>query len=195
MAGTGWSPIRMDERDYDEDISDMVESIFGDSLSPILERPTKRHAAAMPVVVSDYPIVGVYNADWVEVMNQDVSLEKSSSRASSADPALVAAAQAKLDEALIEEAEAKLQLAKLKANKAKHEIEFVVTKSASKSSTRSRSAYGPAPVLDGKSNDNTSQITALRDIRDDLSDLVGLGISGMGVTPEGNPQVTGAEKF
>ena len=67
MAGTGWSPIRMDERDYDEDISDMVESIFGDSLSPIPERPTKRHAAAMPVVVSDYPIVGVYNLSLIHI--------------------------------------------------------------------------------------------------------------------------------
>ena len=67
MAGTGWSPVRFEMRDDETDLSSLLEEI--DSVSPILERPTKRHAAAMPVVVTDYPIVGVYNADWGEVMN------------------------------------------------------------------------------------------------------------------------------
>ena len=191
----------MDLRDGElEDLSSFLE----ESISPILERPTKRHAAAMPVVVTDYPIVGVYNADWGEVMNQDVSLEKSSSSASSADPALVAAAQAKLDDALTAEAEAKIAEANAKlllatrlANKAKHEVEYVAkTHSSSKSSTRSRSAYpGPAPILDGKSSDNMSQITAARDVRDDLSVLLRLDMSGMRATPEENLQETGADNF
>ena len=128
--------------------------------------------------------------------NQDVSLEKSSSSASSADPLVVAAAQAELDEALINESKAKLELATRLANKAKHKIELVKSKSASKSSTRCRSIHrGSAPILDGKSNDNMSQITATRDIRDDLSDLLGLDTSGMDKIPEENLQETEADVF
>ena len=123
--------------------------------------------------------------------NQDVSLEKSSSSASSADPLVVAAAQAELDEALINESKAKLELATRLANKAKHKIELVKSKSASKSSTRSRSIHrGPAPAMDGKSYDDMSQITATRDVRDDLSDLIGLDVSGMDKIPEEYPQGT-----
>ena len=188
MAGTGWSPIRMDQRS--DGIID-ISSFLDESISPILERPTKRHATAVPALVSDYPIVGVYNADWSEVKNQDVSLEKSSSSASSADPLVVAAAQAELDEALINESKAKLELATRLANKAKKKIELVKSKSASKSSTRSRSIHrGPAPAMDGKSYDDMSQITATRDVRDDLSDLIGLDVSGMDRIPEEYPQGT-----
>ena len=146
----------------------------------------------MPVVITDYPIVTEFEADWGALKNQDVSLEQSSSSASSADPLVVAAAQAEYDEALINESQAKLDEAKAKlelatrlANKAKHKIELVKSKSASKSSTRSRSIHrGTAPILDGKSNDDMSQITATRDIRDDLSDLLGLDMSGMDKIPE-----------
>ena len=173
-----------------------ISSFLEESISPILERPTKRHATAMPVVITDYPIVTEFEADWGALKNQDVSLEKSSSSASSADPLVVAAAQAELDEALINESKAKLELATRLANKAKHKIELVKSKSASKSSTRSRSIHrGTAPILDGKSNDNMSQITATRDIRDDLSDLLGLDMSGMDKIPEENLQETEADVF
>ena len=54
---------------------------------------------AMPVVVTDYPTVTEFEADWGALKNHDASLEKSSSSASSADPLVVATAQAELDEA------------------------------------------------------------------------------------------------
>ena len=113
-----------------------ISSFLEESISPILERPNKRQATAMPVVITDYPIVTEFEADWGALKNQDVSLEKSSSSASSADSLVVAAAQAELDEALINESQAKLDEAKAKlelatrlANKAKHKIELVKSKS------------------------------------------------------------------
>ena len=48
MAGTGWSPIRMDLRD--DGLID-ISSFLEESISPILERPTKRHATAVPALV------------------------------------------------------------------------------------------------------------------------------------------------
>ena len=44
--------------------------------------------------------------------------------------------------------------------------------------------------MDGKSYDGMSQITATRDVRDDLSDLIGLDASGMDRIPEEYPQGT-----
>ena len=118
----------------DDELIDSFSSFLGESISPILERPNKRQATAMPVVITEYPIVTEFEADWGALKNQDLSLEKSSSSASSADPLVVAAAQAELDEALINESKAKLELATRLANKAKHKIELVKSKSTSKSS-------------------------------------------------------------
>ena len=48
-----------------------ISSFLEESISPILERPTKRHATAMPVVITDYPIVTEFEADWGALKNQD----------------------------------------------------------------------------------------------------------------------------
>ena len=47
----------------DDELIDSFSSFLGESISPILERPTKRHATAMPVVITDYPIVTEFEAE------------------------------------------------------------------------------------------------------------------------------------